>query len=103
MTEGRAPLKGYTKAVCRRNRLADEFHREATGHAIGEFRAFHDFRVTLRSKMPELGVRPDVAEAVLGHVQGGIEGVYNRYSYADEKREALDKFGEFISSICGVR
>ena len=41
--------------------------------------------------MVRAGVRPDISERVLGHVIGGVEGTYDRHSYADEKRHALEK------------
>ena len=39
--------------------------------------------------MARLGVDEIVVERVLGHRIGGVKGVYNRYRYIDEKREAL--------------
>jgi len=41
----------------------------------------HDLRRTARSLMARAGVRPDVAERVLGHVIRGVEGIYDRHSY----------------------
>jgi hypothetical protein len=35
------------------------------------------------------GVRPDISERVLGHEIAGVEGVYDRHSYDDEKAVAL--------------
>ena len=43
--------------------------------------------------MADLGVQPHVIEAVLNHVSGhkaGVAGIYNRSTYAAEKRAALD-------------
>ena len=39
--------------------------------------------------MGRAGVRPDIAERVLGHVQQGVLGTYDRHAYKEEKREAL--------------
>ncbi|WP_163366643.1 tyrosine-type recombinase/integrase, partial [Klebsiella aerogenes] len=53
----------------------------------------HDLRRTLATRLADLGVAPHVVEAVLNHVSGskaGIAGVYNRATYATEKRAALD-------------
>jgi integrase len=41
----------------------------------------HDLRRTARTLMARAGVRPDVAERVVGHVIRGVEGVYDRYTY----------------------
>jgi integrase len=49
----------------------------------------HDLRRTARTLLASLGVRSEVAEACLGHVQPGIVGVYQKYTFDKEKREAL--------------
>jgi hypothetical protein len=45
------------------------------------------------------GVQSDVAERVLGHVIPGVRGVYDRHSYAAEKRDALEKLAVLIGRI----
>ena len=49
----------------------------------------HDLRRTARSLMSRARVRPDHAERVLNHKIGGVEGTYDRHSYEEEKRQAL--------------
>jgi integrase len=49
----------------------------------------HDLRRTAKTLMVRAGVRPDISERVLGHVIAGVEGTYDRHSYADEKRVLL--------------
>ena len=49
--------------------------------------------------MVRVGVRPDISERVLGHVITGVEGTYDRHSYADEKRDALEKLAVMIERI----
>jgi len=49
--------------------------------------------------MARAGVRPDISERVLGHVIAGVEGTYDRHSYADEKRDALEKLAEMVERI----
>jgi hypothetical protein len=49
----------------------------------------HDLRRTARSLMSRAGVRPDIAERVMGHAIQGVEGVYDRHSYRKEKAHAL--------------
>jgi integrase len=63
----------------------------------------HDLRRSARSLMARAGVRPDIAERVLGHVVGGVEGIYNRHTYLDEKAEALAKLAALIDSIVHPR
>ena len=59
----------------------------------------HDLRRTARSLMSRAGVRPDIAERVLGHAIPGVEGVYDRHSYAEEKAEALGKLAALVDRI----
>jgi integrase len=59
----------------------------------------HDCRRTARSLMSRTGVRPDIAERVLGHTIKGIGGVYDRHAYTDEKRIALEKLAALIQEI----
>lgn len=59
----------------------------------------HDLRRTAKTLMVRAGVRPDISERVLGHVIAGVEGTYDRHSYAEEKRDALEKLAAIIESI----
>ena len=59
----------------------------------------HDLRRTAKTLMVRAGVRPDISERVLGHVIAGVEGTYDRHSYADEKRDALEKLAGMIDRI----
>jgi integrase len=59
----------------------------------------HDLRRTAKTLMARAGVRPDISERVLGHVIAGVEGTYDRHSYADEKRGALEKLAEMVERI----
>jgi integrase len=59
----------------------------------------HDCRRTARSLMSRAGVRPDIAERVMGHTLQGVEGVYDRHAYFDEKADALAKLAVLIEDI----
>lgn len=62
----------------------------------------HDWRRTFASGLQRLGVRLEVTEALLGHVSGslgGIRGVYQRYDYASEKREAITLWERHVNSL----
>jgi integrase len=63
----------------------------------------HDLRRTARSLMSRAGVRPDVAERVLGHAIAGVAGVYDRHSYREEKADALRRLATLIDSIVHPR
>jgi integrase len=58
-----------------------------------------DCRRTARSLMARAGVRPDIAERVMGHAVGGVEGIYDRHSYRDEKHDALKRLAELVENI----
>jgi integrase len=59
----------------------------------------HDIRRTVRSRLSELRVPADVAEAILAHAKPGIRGVYDRYEHLDEKRAALELWAQRLHSI----
>lgn len=90
-TTRKSPISGFSKAI--RNILAQS--------ETSDWR-FHDLRRTASSGMARLGIAPHVVEKALNHISGtisGIAAVYNRYGYDAERREALDKWGEFLDGF----
>jgi integrase len=59
----------------------------------------HDLRRTARSLLSRAGVRPDIAERVMGHAMGGVEGIYDRHSYVTEKAQALNALAGLLTNI----
>jgi len=59
----------------------------------------HDARRTSRSLLPRCGVRPDVSERLMGHTLPGVEGIYDRHAYSDEKADALKRLAGLIDEI----
>ena len=49
----------------------------------------HDLRRTARTLLASMGCPDAVAEAVLGHMQPGVQGTYNRHGYDKERRHWL--------------
>lgn len=62
----------------------------------------HDLRRTCRTIMAREKVKPHIAERVLGHIQNGVEGIYDRHAYIEEKLVALLKVERYISKILGI-
>lgn len=54
-----------------------------------EYFTVHDLRRTCRSLLASIGVPGHVAERCLNHKLKGVEGIYNRHDYFDERRQAL--------------
>lgn len=98
-TTGKTPISGFSKAKSRLDAQMDEqLSREPGKHP---WRA-HDLRRTVATGLQRLGVRFEVTEAILNHVSGsrsGIAGVYQRYDWAAEKREALQKWADYAASL----
>lgn len=59
----------------------------------------HDLRRTSRTLMSRAGVPSDHAERCLGHVVGGIRGIYDRHRYVAEMAEAYAKLAALIERI----
>ncbi|SEA16367.1 tyrosine-type recombinase/integrase [Microbulbifer marinus] len=62
----------------------------------------HDLRRTARTHLAELGVKRDVAEMCLNHTIKGVEGVYNQYTYFNERRDALNQWADLIVALGGA-
>jgi len=62
----------------------------------------HDLRGTVRTRLAGLQVSDIVAEKVLGHILPGVLGIYNRYNYDVEKREALSLWEQRLIEILDI-
>jgi integrase len=63
---------------------------------------FHDLRRTLASGMARIGIQLPVVEKVLNHSGGsfaGVAGVYQRHSFAEEKRMALAAWASHVETV----
>jgi integrase len=59
----------------------------------------HDLRRTARSLMSRSGVTSHTAERVLGHAIDGVEGIYDRHRYTEEKAQTLKMLAGLIDAI----
>jgi integrase len=89
--EGKGGFSGWSKS-------------KAALDAISQVKdwTLHDLRRTAATRMADLNVQPHVIEAILNHVSGhksGVAGIYNRSTYAMEKRAALCLWASHIKMI----
>lgn len=59
----------------------------------------HDFRRTARTHLAALGVDPHIAERCLNHKIKGVEGIYNRHDYFEQRRIALNLWASFLENL----
>ena len=59
----------------------------------------HDLRRTTRTMLAALECPAEIAEAILGHMQPGIQGVYNLHSYDKERRLWLTRLDVRLEAL----
>jgi len=79
------------------NAAIQKLHRE--GKLSIEHFTVHDLRRTCRSMLASEGVPGHVAERCLNHKLKGVEGIYDRHDYIDERREALQLIAKKLAPI----
>lgn len=83
-----AELEGYEGAVFKRLGHLPEAMRDICERlGINDRATPHDLRRTFSSKVTGLGYGRDAMNRLTNHVSGGIESVYDRYTYAEENRK----------------
>lgn len=82
--------------------LSNAIRRHRTEIGIPERFTPHDLRRTLRTRLAELGISDIVGEKVLGHKLQGVLAIYNRYSYKEEKKQALKQWESMLQKILGI-
>lgn len=60
---------------------------------------FHDLRRSAATGLQRLRIPGDWIEAAQNRRKSGMAGIYQRYEFADEKREALDTWGAHIAGL----
>jgi hypothetical protein len=89
--DGATVFQGFSKSKARLDHLSG-----VTGWTL------HDLRRTVVSGMARLGIAPHVADKILNHQCGTISGVaavYQRHEFLDQRRQALDTWGAFVSTL----
>jgi integrase len=109
-TTGATAVSGFSRAKTRLDTLLLAEMRKEAKEAGGDPAnvetpprwVIHDLRRTLASGLARLGINLPVIEKILNHTSGsfaGVVGVYQRHSYADEKRAALDAWARFVEGL----
>ena len=96
-TTGKSPVSGFGRVKKRLDKALPEG---------SEPWIIHDLRRTMSTNMAMMGVPQPVTEALLNHKTGvvsGVAAIYNVYSYADEKREALHRWNQHLKSMLARR
>ena len=62
----------------------------------------HDLRRTGRTMLAALDCPDDVAEAILGHMQQGVRGLYNRHSYDKQRRVWLSRLSAHLEQLANL-
>jgi integrase len=98
-TSGEKPVVGFSKA----KRILDREILKRAGQKGRRLEyTMHDFRRTAATWLAQHGTPPHVLSAVLNHSPGaqqGVTAIYNRYRYSEERREALERWAEYVASL----
>jgi integrase len=98
--EAEGSFQGWSKA-----KAALDKRIRTSGPPLAAWR-LHDIRRTVATRLAEMGILPHVIAAVLNHISGhkaGVAGIYNRATYAKEKREALNAWAEHMAELAQGR
>lgn len=100
---GESSVSGFSRAKARLDKAMLQMQREEDeeAEAIASW-TLHDLRRSLASGLARLGVQLPVIERILNHVSGsfaGVVGVYQRHSFADEMRGALDRWAAHLDRV----
>jgi integrase len=86
----------------------DYFGRRLTGDAVAvrtwlaEPPTPHDLRRTVGTRLAELRIPKEIRDRCLNHAAGDVGSIhYNLHDYADEKREALNRWALMVGAIVG--
>jgi integrase len=95
-------FQGWSNAKAALDRRIQIQMRPQDHRAILEPWRLHDIRRTVATRLGDIGVLPHVVEAILNHTSGsraGVAGIYNRATYALEKRAALNLWAQRLAAI----
>jgi integrase len=98
LSAGNTPPSGFSRCKARLDRAI----AKANGGQPFPPWVVHDIRRSVASGMARLGINLPVVEKVLNHLSGsfgGIVGVYQRHSFEEEKRQALEAWARHVEAL----
>jgi integrase len=98
-TGGEKPSSNYGKNKTKLDEKMLAHLREVDPDAELTPWRLHDLRRTVGTNLARLGVPVHTISRVLGHAQGGVTAIYDRHSYAPEKRDALERWATKLRAI----
>jgi integrase len=85
---GDHPINGFSKAKT-------QIDKESK---VKDWR-WHDIRRTVTTNLAMLGHNQDIIRRLLNHSNGSVTGIYDRYSYLEERRAALTRWEDKLEDI----
>ena len=85
---GDQPINGFSKLKAQLDQLS----------GVKEWR-LHDLRAAVATNLGKLGYDRFLIKRVLNHTDKDVTAIYDRYSYLEEKREALQKWADRLDEI----
>jgi integrase len=88
-----------------RSGLSKPFSHNAMNQAMGSITfeippfTIHDLRRTSSTQLHEKGFPSDVIEKALNHQIKGVRGVYNRAEYAEQRRQMLQFWADYVEAL----
>jgi integrase len=102
-TNGAAPISGFSKIKTMLDAAMLTKVRDDDPEAEIDPWRLHDLRRTMATGMQRLRIPSEVIEACenrkAGHTRKGAAKVYQRHDFADEKREAMDRWAAFLGGL----
>lgn len=95
-------LRTYITCFSDAKENLDDTLKEIFGSKIEPWR-IHDLRRTGATGLASLRVPPHIVERVLNHISakdvGGLTGIYQRFQYVDERKDALLKWSAYVDGL----
>jgi integrase len=117
-SDGTTPISGFSKfkkafdkrlaAVLEkegpkvRRRIIEDLNHRYPGKGYEPFDArwrTHSLRKTARTLLSRIGIDETIREKCLGHIQGGIVGIYDHHEFKAEKRTAFEALAREVDRI----